>query len=267
MSRESTVHGGPSFLEHALTSAPEQTGPSTMSGSNRAPAAGRGTVRVAATDVWRRWDWARPVRPAVRELRQAAPTDGDGPPVLFVPDLRDPGGAAALEPWLAAAAEQGHRAYAVSPRGCGGTTGPGRRFAVSRREWVHDVVQAAAGLPQRAVLVGHGTGGWVVAHALHRYPALAAVLVEPVGLPGRRLPGPGVLLRRPALGLAMLLGRDPRVPQVAPPVLVAAGDRYPHKVLSDLAVRYGARSVRLPVSGSGALPGIGPVLGWLAERP
>ncbi|MGA8112380.1 MAG: hypothetical protein WCA46_01820, partial [Actinocatenispora sp.] len=140
-----------------------------------------------------------------------------------------------------------------------------RRFAVTRREWVHDVVQEAVALPSRAILVGHGTGAWVVAHALHRYPALAGVLVEPTGLPGRRLPGAGVLLRRPMIGLTLLLGRDPRVPAAMPPMLIAAGDRFPRKVLADQAVRYGARSERLPVSGHGALPAIDPVLDWLEK--
>ena len=42
------------------------------------------------------------------------------------------------------------------------------------------MVQVAAGLPRQAVLVGHGAGALVVAHALARYPARAGVLVAPV---------------------------------------------------------------------------------------
>jgi pimeloyl-ACP methyl ester carboxylesterase len=38
----------------------------------------------------------------------------------------------------------------------------------------------AAGLPHQTVLVGHGAGALVVAHALARYPARAGVLVAPV---------------------------------------------------------------------------------------
>ena len=45
---------------------------------------------------------------------------------------------------------------------------------------MHDVVQVAAGLPRQAVLVGHGAGALVVAHALARYPARAGVLLAPV---------------------------------------------------------------------------------------
>ncbi len=41
------------------------------------------------------------------------------------------------------------------------------------RAYVHDVVQVAASLPRQAVLVGHGAGALVVAHALARYPARA----------------------------------------------------------------------------------------------
>lgn len=222
-------------------------------------------ARVAPTRVWRRWDWAHPVPAASRELLHV-PTMADKPgaPVLLVPDLAD-GGAGALQPWLAEVAEHGRPAYAVSPRGTGGTARPGPRFAMALREWVHDVVQAAVGLPTRCVLVGRGTGGWAVAHALHRYPAAAGVLIEPRGLPGHRGAGPGVLLTRPRLGARMLVGRDPRRPVTAPPLLLAGGAGYPQKPLADLAVRYGATSVRLPDAGT--LPSLAPVLEWLAGQP
>ncbi|HEY3503881.1 MAG TPA: alpha/beta hydrolase [Actinocatenispora sp.] len=226
----------------------------------------RATVRVAPTRVWRRWDWAKPVRPAQREVRRAVPSEETtAAPLLFVPDLHDPGAAAALDPWLAAATDHGRGGHALSPRGMGATRRPGRRFAVTRREWVHDVVQEAVALPRRAVLVGHGTGAWLVAHALHRYPAAAAVLIEPVGLPGHRFPGLGPLLRRPRIGTSLLLGRDPARPSEAPPLLVAAGGSYPAKSLAAHAVRYGARGERLPVGTPGALPDLGPVLAWLDE--
>jgi len=203
------------------------------------------------------------VRPAVRQVLRAAPSgDTAAPPLLFVADIHDPGGAAALQPWLGAAAEAGHLAAAVSPRGLGGTERPGRRFAVARREWVHDVVQEAAALPRRAVLVGRGTGAWVVAHALHRYPAAAAVLIDPIGLPGRRMPGLGAVLRRPRIGAALLLGRDPRRPATAPPLLFASSDGGQHSALSTLAVRYGGQSEWLSAP-RGALPDLAPILAWL----
>jgi pimeloyl-ACP methyl ester carboxylesterase len=60
---------------------------------------------------------------------------------------------------------------------------PGQRDSARRatlRAYTHDVVQAAAALPRRAVLVGHGAGALIVALALARYPARAAALVAPV---------------------------------------------------------------------------------------
>jgi len=221
-------------------------------------------ARIAPTRVWRRWDWARPVRATRREqLYVATSVEQPGVPVLFVPDVRD-AGAAALQPWLLEAADRGHPAYAVSPRATGGTARPGPRFAVALREWVHDVVQAACGLPTRCVLVGHGTGALVVAHALHRYPAAAGVLIEPRGLPGHRFPGAGTLVTRPRLAARMLTGRDPRRAPTSPPLLVAGGAGYPAKVLDALAVRYGAESARLP--GTGNVPGLAPVVDWLAGQ-
>jgi pimeloyl-ACP methyl ester carboxylesterase len=92
----------------------------------------------------------------------------DGTPVLFVPGLGH-GAWAFAEHWLAHTAARGFAAHAVTPR-------PGGDL----RAHVHDVIQVAASLPRQTVLVGHGAGALVVAHALGRYPARAAVLVAPV---------------------------------------------------------------------------------------
>ncbi|HYN95934.1 MAG TPA: alpha/beta fold hydrolase, partial [Pilimelia sp.] len=77
------------------------------------------------------------------------------------------------------------------------------------RAYAHDVVQAAAALPRRAVLLGHGAGALVVTYALARYPARAAVLVAPV------LGGFGTLgqaLRRNPLGtVPAFVGRPLRL--------------------------------------------------------
>jgi pimeloyl-ACP methyl ester carboxylesterase len=121
------------------------------------------------TGILRFDDWTDPVRPVKREVISKLPEDGgDNPPVLFVPG---PGQAAQAfaEHWLPHAAERGFAAHALTPRDGGGL-----------REHVHDVVQTAASLPRQVVLVGHGTGALVVAHALGRYPARAAVLAAPV---------------------------------------------------------------------------------------
>jgi pimeloyl-ACP methyl ester carboxylesterase len=114
-------------------------------------------------------DWTSPVPPVRREVFSALPHPDEGePPLLFVPGLGH-GGWAFREHWLGHAASRGFAAYALTPRERG-----------SLRAYVHDVVQVAAGLPRQTVLVGHGTGALVVAHALARYPARAAVLAAPV---------------------------------------------------------------------------------------
>lgn len=114
-------------------------------------------------------DWTDPVRPVRREVISKLPADAaDHPPILFVPGPRHGAGAFA-EHWLPHTAARGFAAYALTPRDGG-----------DLRAHVHDVVQTAASLPRQAVLVGHGSGALVVAHALGRYPAKAAVLAAPV---------------------------------------------------------------------------------------
>ncbi|MBY8875855.1 lysophospholipase [Micromonospora sp. PLK6-60] len=127
--------------------------------------------------VMRSWEWARPVRPARREVLAAVPELDEGrPPLLFVPGFGH-GAWAFAEHWLGHTSGRGFPAYAVSLRGHGDSE-PAPDATL--RAYVHDVVQVAADLPRRAVLVGHGAGALVVAHALARYPARAAVLVAPV---------------------------------------------------------------------------------------
>ncbi len=122
-------------------------------------------------------EWARPVRPVRREVLSALPELEQGrPPLLFVPGFGH-GAWAFAEHWLEHAASRGFPAYAVSLRGHGGSE-PAPE--ASLRAYAHDVVQVAAELPRQAVLVGHGAGALVVAHALARYPARAGVLAAPV---------------------------------------------------------------------------------------
>ena len=120
-------------------------------------------------EVLRFDDWTSPVPPVQREVLSRLPEGGgEQPPVLFVPGLGH--GAWAFEAhWLGHTAERGFPAYALTPRERG-----------DLRAHVHDVIQVAAGLPRQTVLVGHGTGALVVAYALGRYPARAAVLSAPV---------------------------------------------------------------------------------------
>ncbi|SCF41005.1 alpha/beta hydrolase [Micromonospora mirobrigensis] len=127
--------------------------------------------------VMRAREWARPVRPARREVLGSVPQLEQGrPPLLFVPGFGH-GAWAFAEHWLEHAAGRGFPAYALSLRGHGGSE-PAPEATL--RAYAHDVVQVAAELPRRAVLVGHGAGALVVGHALARYPARAAVLVAPV---------------------------------------------------------------------------------------
>jgi pimeloyl-ACP methyl ester carboxylesterase len=114
-------------------------------------------------------DWTDPVPSAPREVVSLPPEDDTGmPPVLFVPGFGH-GPWAYQEHWLPHTAGRGFPAHTLALR-------PGGDL----RAYVHDVVQVAAALPRQAVLVGHGAGALIVARALSRYPARAAVLASPV---------------------------------------------------------------------------------------
>ncbi|MEV0719212.1 alpha/beta fold hydrolase [Asanoa sp. NPDC050611] len=133
---------------------------------------------MTSVRIMRTRDWADPVPPARRELLTATPeiADEGKPPVLFVPGFGH-GAWAYAEHWLEHAAGRGFAAHAVSPRGHGASE-PAPKATL--RAYAHDVVQVAASLPRQAVLVGHGAGALVVAHAMARYPARAGVLAAPV---------------------------------------------------------------------------------------
>lgn len=129
------------------------------------------------TRVIRAAEWSDPPVPVHREVLAAQPeAPPSAAPVLFVPGFGH-GAWAFAEHWLAHTAGRGFPAYALSLRGHG-ASGSGR--GADLRDYAHDVVQVAAGLPRQAVLIGHGAGALVVAHALARYPARAAALVAPV---------------------------------------------------------------------------------------
>lgn len=146
-------------------------------------------------------EWTHPVPPVHREVLVSEPESVEGrPPVLFVPGYGH-GAWVFGQHWLEHTASRGFPAYAVSPRGHG-RSGPAPTATL--RAYAHDVTQAAAGLPRRAVLVGHGAGALVVAHVLARYPARAAVLVAPV-FGGWRTFG-AALRRNPAGTLPAVFG-------------------------------------------------------------
>jgi len=132
---------------------------------------------VTRTRLPRFREWTRPVPPVAREVLTEQPEADEGrPPVVFVPGLGH-GAWVFAEHWLGRTAQRGFPAHALTPRGPGGSGGTPR---TGLRAYAHDVVQVAAALPRQAVLVGHGAGALVVARALARYPACAAVLVAPV---------------------------------------------------------------------------------------
>jgi len=194
------------------------------------------------SEILRFDDWTAPVPPVEREVLGARPDGGDRrPPVLFVPA---PGVPAAVfgEHWLEHTASRGFPAYALTARAHG-----------DLRAYAHDVVQVAAGLPRQAVLVGHGAGAVIVARALSRYPARAAVLVSPmldrwatIRAMLRRNPF-GVL---PALSRHRLLGiKGTPKPVGNPPVLVAGSPDdtlVPRSSLDRTAARYGGAPLLFP---------------------
>lgn len=129
-------------------------------------------------ELWQRRIRKAPPSPVVRQLiDKPADLDTGAPPILCVTgDSR--GAEAFAQHWLPHIAERGHAAYAVSVRGQGDTP----RGDAGLAGKVHDLVQAAASLPSRAIIIGHDLGALWVAHAVTRYPAAAVVLLAPKGL-------------------------------------------------------------------------------------
>jgi pimeloyl-ACP methyl ester carboxylesterase len=161
---------------------------------------------TSTTRVMRPEEWSDPPAPVHREVLTAhADPDSTLPPVLFVPGF---GHAAWVyaEHWLEHTAERGFPAYAMSLRGHG-ASGPGADADL--RAYVHDVVQVAAALPRRAILIGSGAGALVVAMALARYPARAGVLLAPAF--GGMAAGLAALRRNPLGTLPGLFGRPLRL--------------------------------------------------------
>lgn len=137
-------------------------------------------------ELWRRRYRSLPVTPVEREVAEVRSETDDAPPILCV--TGDPKGAAAFgEHWLPHIAARGHNAYAVSVRGQGSTP----KESGGRQAMVHDLVQTAAQLPKQAILIGHDRGALLVAHALTRYPAAAAVLLAPKGVKAAPAPPTG----------------------------------------------------------------------------
>lgn len=138
-------------------------------------------------------DWTKPVTPVKRQVISVNGEKSDLPPVLFIGSPAAGGVDGAAGPWLAHIAQRGFAAHELIPRAGG-----------DLRAHVHDVVQTAASLPRQAVLIGHGVGARIVAHALGRYPARAFVLAAPI-LEGRPILG-AALRTNPAGAFPALAG-------------------------------------------------------------
>jgi pimeloyl-ACP methyl ester carboxylesterase len=75
-------------------------------------------------------------------------------------------------------AAQGYAAYALSFRGHGSSSGSQRHATIA--DYVADVAQIAASLPQPPVMIGHSLGGFVVQHYLMQHSAPAGVLLASI---------------------------------------------------------------------------------------
>jgi pimeloyl-ACP methyl ester carboxylesterase/thioredoxin reductase len=145
----------------------------------------RTTVGQPAPTVLRRWDWAVPPKSEHLEVLEVQPPDtrgGNGaerPPLLFLHGLGH-GAWCYQEHWLAAAAERGFPAYALSFRGHGGSGGHTRLRRTLMRDYVSDVLATIAELPSAPVIVAHSLGTMVARRLLARYPARAGVLLTPM---------------------------------------------------------------------------------------
>jgi alpha-beta hydrolase superfamily lysophospholipase len=239
------------------------------------------------SEILRFRDWTDPVRPVAREVLSVVPDGGSDRHLLFVPG---PGRTAQVfrEHWLPHAAGRNFAAHALTPRAGG-----------DLRAYAHDLIQVAASLPRQSVLVGHGTGALIVARALARYPARAAVLVSPMldrwtiigaalkANPAGALPavfGGRLRLDRRQLGADPAGYRPAKLPSAGtlappagqPPVLVVGSpdDRVvPRTALDRTAARYGNAPLLFPGMGhelmlaDGWAEPLDAVLDWLEKEP
>lgn len=104
--------------------------------------------------------------------------------------------------------EAGYASYAVSLRGHGGSRGREALDTLSIDDYVRDVREVAAALPQAPVLIGHSMGGLVVQKYLEHAAAPAAVLMASVPPHGLMTSALGLAFSNPGLmrDLNRLLG-------------------------------------------------------------
>ena len=114
------------------------------------------------------------------------------------------------EHFLPGFAAQGFAAYALSLRGHGGSAGAEDLQSWSITDYVDDVAEVVAALPDSPVLIGHSMGGFVVQKYLEARDAPAAVLMAPVPPSGLLGPSASLAVWEPGLlwgvGKAQTLG-------------------------------------------------------------
>jgi pimeloyl-ACP methyl ester carboxylesterase len=134
-------------------------------------------------------------------LSHKANQERKGPPLLFVHGAYT--AAWCWENFLPWFARRGYDAHAVSLRGHGASPVPGSFDFASVDDYVADVLEAADGLGEPPVLIGHSMGAIVVQRAALRARAPAMALLAPV--PPHGLTGSAFTLaaRDPPLFLAL----------------------------------------------------------------
>lgn len=99
-------------------------------------------------------------------------------------------------PWFAA---RGHAAYALSLSGHGASRRREHLDSYSIDDYVRDVAEVAAALPEPPVLIGHSMGGLVIQKYLEEHAAPAAVLLASVPPQGLWSSAFGLMFRKPSV--------------------------------------------------------------------
>jgi pimeloyl-ACP methyl ester carboxylesterase len=168
---------------------------------------------VSTTKVLRPWDWSVPPKAVHREVLSVIPDGWSDeprairkPPVLFLHGVAH-GAWCYAEHWLPETAERGYPAYALSLRGHGGSGGGRHLGTTLMRDYLHDIMQTIAELPQPPVLVGHSMGAILAQLVAERYPVRALVLLTPAPIHGAWNALTSLTKTRPLDALGSIVGR------------------------------------------------------------
>jgi pimeloyl-ACP methyl ester carboxylesterase len=176
---------------------------------------------VSTTKVLRPWDWSIPPKAVHREVLSVIPAGWDErprasrkPPVLFIHGVAH-GAWCFAEHWLPATADAGYPAYALSLRGHGGSGGGRTLGTTLMRDYIHDIMQTIAELPQPPVLVGHSMGAILAQLVAERYPVRALVLLTPAPIDGAWGALASLARSRPIDAMSSIVGRTIPMPATA----------------------------------------------------